>query len=106
MSFLRDFRNRDLIAGNLALLNGFFAEHAALFDWYEPDGGCIAFPRYRGEEGVEEFRARLVEEAGLLLAPAGIFHSELGPTPEGRFRIGFGRASLEAALEALRGYLA
>lgn len=93
-------RNRALIARNLPLFDAFFAEFADVFDWRPPDGGCVAYPRYRGPEGVEEFCARLVEEAGVLLLPAGIYRSDLTPTPADRFRIGVGRTNAEQGLAA------
>jgi aspartate/methionine/tyrosine aminotransferase len=98
-------RNRALIARNLVLLEAFFAEHADLFAWYLPDGGCIGFPRYLGRDGVEEFARRLVEESGVLLLPASVYRSDLGATPVDRFRIGYGRANMELGLEAMRGHL-
>lgn len=98
-------RNRALIAANLPLFDAFFAEFADLFEWQAPDGGCVAYPRYLGPEGVEEFCTRLVEEAGVLLLPAGIYRSELTPTPTDRFRIGVGRADSEEGLAAFAQWL-
>lgn len=98
-------RNRDLAVRNLNVLDGFFAEFPDLFDWEEPDGGFVGYPRYNGPEGVESFATRLVEEAGVLLLPASIFRSGLGPTPVGHFRIGFGRADIEVGLGALRAHI-
>ncbi|GLX01990.1 pyridoxal phosphate-dependent aminotransferase [Microtetraspora sp. NBRC 16547] len=93
-------RNRALIARNLPFFDAFFAEFADVFEWQAPDGGCVAFPRYLGPDGVEEFCTRLVEEAGVLLLPASIYRSELTPTPTDRFRIGIGRTDPEAGLAA------
>jgi len=98
-------RNRAIIARNLSLLESFFQKHPALFSWYLPDGGCVGYPRYLGADGVETFTQRLVEESGVLLLPASIFHSELGAAPTDRFRVGFGRANMEEALAALAGHL-
>ncbi|MFF7633223.1 aminotransferase class I/II-fold pyridoxal phosphate-dependent enzyme [Kitasatospora sp. NPDC008050] len=98
-------RNRALIARNLPLFDAFFAEFPDLFEWRAPDGGCTAYPRFLGPEGVEEFCTRLVEEAGVLLLPASVYRSELTPTPTDRFRIGTGRADPEAALTAFRQWL-
>ncbi len=98
-------RNRELINKNLSLLNSFFADYPDLFEWSVPDGGCIAYPRYNGHDGVELFCKNLVETAGVLLLPASVFRSELAPTPENRFRIGFGRANIAEALVALRNYI-
>jgi aspartate/methionine/tyrosine aminotransferase len=98
-------RNRGLIAKNLPLLDTFFSEHEDLFEWYLPDGGCIGYPRYLGPGGVEDFARRLVEESGVLLLPASVYQSDLGPTPGDRFRIGYGRDNMEAGLAAMRRHL-
>ncbi|RZQ62439.1 aminotransferase class I/II-fold pyridoxal phosphate-dependent enzyme [Amycolatopsis suaedae] len=91
-------RNRRLIDRNLPVFDEFFAEFGDLFEWRHPDGGCVAFPRYRGPGDVERLCTRLVEEAGVLLLPASIYRSELTPTPTDRFRIGVGRRDPEAGL--------
>ncbi len=98
-------RNRSLIVKNLTMLEAFFAEHSDLFEWYLPDGGCIGFPRYLGPEGVEAFTRNLVEQSGVLLLPASMYRSDLGPTPLDRFRIGYGRDNMEEGLAALRAHL-
>lgn len=99
-------RSRALIASNLPMLDAFFARHTNRFDWQPPAAGCIAYPRYRGAEGVDAFAADLVERTGVLLLPAGIYRSALGPVPADRFRIGFGRADMPQALAALERHLA
>jgi aspartate/methionine/tyrosine aminotransferase len=98
-------RNRSLIVRNLALLEEFFGEHSDLFAWYHPDGGCIGFPRYLGREGVEAFASKLVEQSGVLVLPASVYQSDLGPTPTDRFRIGYGRDNMDAGLAAMRTHL-
>jgi aspartate/methionine/tyrosine aminotransferase len=98
-------RNHELIAENLGLLGTFFDDFADLFDWYIPDGGCIAYPRYAGPDGVESFCRNLVEKAGVLLLPASVYQSELTPVPTDRFRIGYGRAGTLDGLDAMRNYL-
>ena len=98
-------RNRALITENLGLLETFFADYQDLFDWVIPDGGCIAYPRYTGPDGVESFCKDLVEKAGVLLLPASVYQSELTPVPTDRFRIGYGRSNTRDGLEAMRNYL-
>jgi len=93
-------RNRALIAANLPAFDAFFAGFPDLFEWQAPDGGCVAYPRYLGRDGVEELCRRLAEEAGVLLLPASIYQSELTPAPADRFRIGVGRAHPEEGLAA------
>ncbi len=98
-------RNHELITGNLKAMNTFFDEFSDLFDWSVPDGGCIAFPRYKGQDGVETFCRRLAEEDGIVLLPASIYGSALGVTPTDRFRIGFGRRHTVEGLSAMRAHL-
>ncbi|MGW1993765.1 aminotransferase class I/II-fold pyridoxal phosphate-dependent enzyme [Embleya sp. NPDC001921] len=93
-------RNRALITANLVAFDAFFAEFGDDFQWQAPDGGCVAYPRYLGADGVERFCTRLVEEAGVLLLPASIYRSDLTATPTARFRIGVGRADPQAGLAA------
>lgn len=99
-------RNWRLTTDNLTRLLEFLGRRADRFDWYVPDGGCIMYPRYLGDEGVEEFCRTAVEDAGVLLLPASIYRSRLLPVPEDRFRIGFGRAGFAPGLHALEQHLA
>ncbi len=98
-------KNVKVVRDNLAVLRDFFAEFEHLFEWREPDGGCIAFIRYRGKEGVEEFTRKLVEESGVLLLPSSVFHSELATVPTNCFRIGFGRSHVPQGIEVMREWL-
>lgn len=98
-------RINGLVVDNLALLDVFFAEFRHLFEWQRPDGSCVAFPRYLGTDGADNFAERLVEETGVLLLPPHIYSSDLNATPNDRFRIGFGRAAFPEGLEVLRSYL-
>ena len=98
-------KNRTLLAHNVQRLADFFLEFPELFDWYRPDGGCVAFPRYLGSGDANTFCEDLVEKAGVLLLPPRIFKSELLATPVDRFRIGFGRKNIDEGLDAFRDYL-
>jgi len=99
-------RNRGIIAENIPQFDAFFAKHTDLFEWRAPDGGCVAFPRYLGADGVERMCADLVEQAGVLLLPASLYASQLTATPTDRFRIGVGRLDPAPALAAWDGWLA
>jgi aspartate/methionine/tyrosine aminotransferase len=98
-------RNRGIVDGNLKLLDCFFAAYPNLFEWVRPDGGCVGYPRYLGKDGADAFARQLVEEAGVLVLPSGIYRSELGPTPSDHFRIGFGRAGPQQGIQAFRDHL-
>ncbi|MFN8701093.1 MAG: aminotransferase class I/II-fold pyridoxal phosphate-dependent enzyme [Rhodospirillales bacterium] len=98
-------RIEQLMRLNLAMLEAFFNRFEDRFEWRRPDGGCVAFPRYCGRDGVEAFTTRLVEEAGVLLIPSSIYRSVLGSTPTDRFRIGYGRTNMASGLAAMTQFL-
>ncbi|MFK7888153.1 MAG: aminotransferase class I/II-fold pyridoxal phosphate-dependent enzyme [Gammaproteobacteria bacterium] len=98
-------RNHALMRDNLRLLDAFFEQFPALFEWQHPDGGCIAYPKFTGSGGVEAFCESLLQESGVLLLPASIYRSELMETPSDRFRIGFGRANIAEGLAAFHSFL-
>ena len=99
-------RNCAIVDENLPKWDAFFARYPDLFDWRRPDGSCMAFPRYKGPEGVEQFTRSLVEESGVLFLPSTIYASDLCETPRDRFRLGFGRSGLDEGLAALDAHLA
>jgi len=98
-------RNCGIVDENLPKWEAFFARHPDLFDWRRPDGSCMAFPRYKGAEGVEEFCRTLVEDSGVLFLPSTIYRSDLGSTPTDRFRLGLGRRGLDEGLAALEAHV-
>jgi aspartate/methionine/tyrosine aminotransferase len=98
-------RNCSIIDENLPKWEAFFERHSDLFDWRRPDGSCMAFPRYKGPGGVDEFCRSLVEESGVLLLPGTIYSSKLSATPTDRFRLGYGRIGLDEGLAALDAHM-
>lgn len=99
-------RNRQILSRNVAELDAFFDAFPRLFEWERPQGGCVAYPRFLGKEGSDEFCRLLIENSGVLLLPSSIYASELVATPENRFRIGFGRDSVfQDGLAAMREHL-
>lgn len=94
-------RNRRLILQNLSLLDEFFAAHADRVAWVRPKAGPIAFPRLAGGANAEEFCRALVESAGVMLTPGGLY----APEYDGHFRIGYGRANFPEALARLSDFL-
>lgn len=104
---------RALLRSNLARLEAFMERRAAVFDWAPPDAGPVTLPRLRDPErwgGAEGFCRRARHEAGVLLAPGGLFGGVADDTPGGRataqgVRMGFGRASFPRALEVFDAWL-
>ena len=99
-------RNRRIVSDNLTLMEEFFGERPDLFTWRRPDGGCVGYPQYLGNDGVEEFARLLVEASGVLVLPSSIYATDLGATPTDRFRVGFGRLGLQEGLGVFRKHLA
>ncbi|MDI1466074.1 aminotransferase class I/II-fold pyridoxal phosphate-dependent enzyme [Catellatospora sp. KI3] len=93
-------RCMDIVRGNLAHVDAFFARHADLFEWIPPRAGTVAFPLLRAPVPIDEFVHELIEQEGVMLLPASVFDHT-----ENRFRIGLGRSDLPAALARLESYL-
>ncbi|MGB7449858.1 MAG: aminotransferase class I/II-fold pyridoxal phosphate-dependent enzyme [Ornithinimicrobium sp.] len=98
-------RNRQIIASNHQAVAAFATAHPDAIDYQGPDGGCVAFPRYLGDDGVETFCTRAVQESGIMLLPASLYRSDLAQVPTDRFRIGLGRRSVPTSLQALHEHL-
>ena len=54
-------RNRAIVAANIPRFDAFFTRYPDLFDWAPPAGGCVCFPSYLGDDGVEAMCTDLVE---------------------------------------------
>ena len=98
-------RNCSIIDENLPKLDQFFSEYPQLFEWKRPDGSSMGFPRYLGEESVDDFTRNLVEKSGVLFLPSSIYKSEYGATPTDYFRLGTARLGIDDGLNAFREYL-
>ncbi len=98
-------RNRAIVVQNNAVTEQFMSGYPDLFDYSAPDGGCVAFPRYLGSDGVEPFCNDAVEQDGVMLLPASIYRSGLADVPPDHFRVGIGRTNVPDSLEALRRHL-
>jgi aspartate/methionine/tyrosine aminotransferase len=99
-------KNRNMLRENLKTIEEFFKSYPMLFDWKTPKGGCIAYPKYIGEDGVEEFCKSLIEESGILLLPSSLYESELMNAPKNHFRIGYGRKeSFNSGLKAMQEHI-
>lgn len=92
-------RSRQLVLGNLPLLEAFMARRRELFEWVRPTAGPIAFPRVRADFDVQAWCEQTAERASVLLLPGTVYEQPR------HVRFGFGRANLPQALERLDGYL-
>ncbi len=98
-------RNRNIMRANLPTLEATMARCEGIVEWKAPDGGCVMFPRYLGDEGIEAFAESLVQERSAVILPASIYKSQLLDIPNDRFRLGMGRANPEAGWAELEAHL-
>ncbi|KAF6250599.1 aminotransferase, classes I and II [Scenedesmus sp. NREL 46B-D3] len=97
-------RCRDIIAANLVAADAFFARWTDIFEWHQPQGGPVAFPRLRTGEDVEQWCQRVVTECGVLLLPASVYDHEAS-VRRGHFRLGLGRQNMPQCLQQLDAWL-
>ena len=88
------------IQRNLDLLDLFFSEFAADFEWVKPRAGTIGFPRLRNNRSSLEFCQQVVQTANIMLLPSSVYGYG-----DRHFRLGFGRENMPEALEQLVNYL-
>lgn len=94
-------RSRGIVRGNLERLDPFFRRWEGVLEWTRPRAGSTAFPRLVPEADVEAFADELREAEGVLVLPGTLMDH-----PGSRFRIGYGRTGLPAALDGLDRFLA
>jgi aspartate/methionine/tyrosine aminotransferase len=95
-----DFHKANIFA-NLALLRNFMVSNEQHFEFREPTGGVVCFPKLRKSQSSTEFCRGLVEKFGVSLLPGAGF------SVEGYVRLNFGgdRVKFAEALERLGSYL-
>jgi aspartate/methionine/tyrosine aminotransferase len=92
-------RNQRIVRKNLELAHDFFTEYASWFEWLEPQGSSIAFPRLVGPRPLLEFCQGLLEAKSTMILPGTVFEMP------GFFRLGLGRTDFPQALTELRDFL-
>ena len=98
-------RTNKIVTKNLKILNKFFLEYEYLFDWKEPDGGCIGYPRYKGPDGVDVFCEKLIKQESVLLLPSKVYTSDIVKSPKNHFRIGYGHVNMLKGLELIKKFI-
>jgi len=92
-------RNRQIIAGNLATAEGFFARRPEMFEWRPPRAGSVALVGLNVPSATAYCHA-LARQAGVLLLPGTCLGAD-----DQSVRFGFGRVGFSAALAAYERYL-
>lgn len=91
--------SRQLLLGNLPVLEAFLARHGDTFAWVPPNAGPIGFAHVSGVDDVMSWCERIATDAGVLLLPGSVYGEP------SHVRLGFGRANLAQAVERLQRYL-
>jgi aspartate/methionine/tyrosine aminotransferase len=89
-------RNKTIAKNNLDLLDSFFKQHTAIYDWYRPKAGFINFPRLKLDIHIDQFAQRLIDDEGVILLPGTLFDNS-----HNHFRLGYGRRNLSESLARL-----
>ena len=88
-------RNLAIVQANLREAEKYFGHRHSKYEWLPPRAGPVAFPRRLGVASTQGWADETVRERGVMIAPGEMF-----ATP-GHFRVGLGRRSFRAALQAL-----
>jgi len=93
-------RNADILAGNLAVAEAFFARHDNLFGWTPPGAGVNAWPEWRGLGDTKALSDAVLADSKLLIA-----HSALFDGGDRNVRLGLGCRGLEGAMDRFDDFL-
>ncbi len=93
-------RNLEIIKKNLKIFENFTIRYSHLFKWKKPKAGTICFPELIIDESVDSFCQKLVDQSGIMLLPASVYHYQ-----KKSVRIGFGRTNIPDILNRLENFL-
>ena len=93
--------NRALLANNLSLIHQHMDEVADLICWYQPQAGCVAFPKIlTGFDSGRSLADSLLQNSGVNVVPGDCFLQG-----EQHFRVGFGQKNFPTAWELFRQHI-
>ena len=84
--------NNQLVSSNLNIVRQYF-EHSTLFQWFEPKGSPIAYPKYLGKIPIKRLSEILFDNYDLLLIPCHVFGQH-----HNHFRVSYGKNDTPKAL--------
>jgi aspartate/methionine/tyrosine aminotransferase len=93
-------RTREVMLGNLKILDAFMKRHQELLFWVPPQSGTMAVLKLLLPVPIEKFSEELVEKMGVLIMPGSVFD-----LPGNFFRIGFGKKNMVEALDRFEQFL-
>lgn len=95
-------KNQELINSNLAFLKNFCKE-TNLFEFYQPRGGSILFPKMLVDD-VDTYCETLIKEKGVVIVTESVFtgNEEQATRKSSRVRLGLGRKDFKEVLLKLK----
>ncbi|MEL0035631.1 MAG: aminotransferase class I/II-fold pyridoxal phosphate-dependent enzyme [Gammaproteobacteria bacterium] len=93
-------KNIAIIKTNMALLDQFFDDYHAYFEWVRPNAGAVGFVRFKGPWDTDRLGLELAK-AGISIKPAYVFSEQVTEVVD-FFRLGYGERKMAAALEQLK----
>jgi aspartate/methionine/tyrosine aminotransferase len=93
-------KNREIMLGNLEILDAFMKRHAKSLAWVRPQSGSIAVIELKLPVSVDQFTEELVEKMGVLIMPGSVFDLS-----GNYFRIGFGKKNMPQVLNLFEQFL-
>ncbi|WGL58796.1 aminotransferase class I/II-fold pyridoxal phosphate-dependent enzyme [Pigmentibacter sp. JX0631] len=93
-------RNKKIIEKNLTLLRNFFLNKKEIFEWFEPKGGCIAYPKLKLNISAYDFCEQFSQRQKVQLLPGDVFDHD-----KNHFRVGFGRLNMPEAIKRFENFL-
>lgn len=94
-------RNKAVLLPQYAILRDFLERHDDLFDWIDPQAGCLVFPRLKRGLKAERFALDLLHETGVLILPGQVYEF-----PGEYIRLGYAGKTLPQALERFESFIA
>lgn len=93
-------KNQELLRSNLQIARTFFAQYPHWFEWLEPQGSSVAFPKLRFSKfAVFDLCQGLLAAKSVMILPGDVFEC-----PD-HFRLGMGRKDFPQALTLMGEYL-
>jgi aspartate/methionine/tyrosine aminotransferase len=93
-------RNLEIIRHNISIATNVFTQYLHLFQWLPLKAGSIAFPEWKGRNGVDDLCQRMLDQFSVMIVPGSMFDY-----PGNHFRLGLGRKNFNEGMRCLEQYL-
>lgn len=92
--------NVNLLQGNKKILKEYLLFRSDIFQWIEPKGTCVCYPKYHGSIPIDVLADQLFERYGLVILPHHVMSD-----PNIHFRISYGRENFLEAFALFKNHI-